>query len=124
MVDDDPDFVEMLTGGLREDPTEYDIESAGDGYDALVKVGTFTPHLLIRDLYMARLDGFQVCRPLKRNPDTVGIRIVAITGHPGETTFSAAMTAGADRCLTKPVEPDELRQEIGELLDSPARGAS
>ncbi|MFQ5520178.1 MAG: response regulator, partial [Candidatus Methylomirabilia bacterium] len=67
IVDDDPNSLAAMVEALSWEQG-YKVESALDGYEGLIKVGTFQPHLLILDLRMPGLDGFQVCRRVKADP--------------------------------------------------------
>ncbi|MBI2460278.1 MAG: response regulator [Candidatus Rokubacteria bacterium] len=117
IVDDEPDVVELLVDVLAGDPRGFKIETAMDGYEALIKVGAFKPSVLILDIVMPRLDGVEVCRRLKAGPDTRGIRILGITGYPD--TIPRLLQAGADACLTKPLDVQELRRQVDRFLARP-----
>src|SRR5262249_15763552 len=80
VVDDEPLVVAMLVDLLSEGP--FTIETATDGYEALVKVGTFRPAIIVLDAVMPGLDGIEACRCLRRLPETRDIRILGVTGHP------------------------------------------
>ena len=112
LVDDEPLVVEMLRDLLADGPCA--IETAADGYEALVKVGTFRPALIILDVVLAGLDGIEACRCLRRLPETRGVRILGVTGHP--SMVPVLLGAGADACATKPLDVDVLCQEIKRLL--------
>jgi len=114
VVDDEPEIVDLLVEVLARDPRGFKIETASDGYEALIKVGAFKPSVLILDVVMPRLDGVEVCRRLKASPETRGIKILGITGYPD--TIARLLAAGADACLTKPVDLGRVRQEVERLL--------
>ncbi len=116
VVDDEPDIVDLLVGFLAQDPRGFKLETATDGYEGLIKVGTFRPSLLILDVLMPRLDGIRVCRHLKANSETRGIKILGITGFPDN--IPPLMEAGADACVTKPLDFALVRQELERLLPS------
>ncbi len=114
VVDDEPDVVGLFMEFLAGDPRGFKLETATDGYEALIKVGAFRPSLLLLDILMPRVDGVEVCRRLKADPETRAIKILGITGHPD--SIPALLEAGADACLTKPVDLGRLRQEAERLL--------
>lgn len=114
VADDDPEVLDYLADVLRAHPRHFKVETAADGYEALIKTGSFRPALLILDLAMPRIDGVQVCRTLKSVPLTAGIRILGVTGHPDRV--HDLMAAGADGCLVKPVRPARLELELARLL--------
>src|SRR5438128_2548327 len=73
IVDDEPRFLDSLAEALRWSG-RYKVEVASDGYEGLIKVGTFRPHILILDIRMPGLDGFQVCRRIKTDPMTQSMK--------------------------------------------------
>ena len=119
VVDDEADQREILMRRLRKiDPT-WLLDEAGDGYEAGIKIGTIRPDLVVLDLMMPRVDGLSLCRSIRANPDTRSIRILVVTGDPREQARERALEAGADLCLSKPIDLDRLRQEISRLLGRP-----
>jgi len=112
LVDDEPLVVQMLRDLLADEA--FAIETAADGYEALVKVGTFRPALIILDVVLAGLDGIEACRCLRRLPETRAVRILGVTGHP--SMVPVLLGAGADACVTKPLDVDVVCQEIRKLL--------
>jgi excisionase family DNA binding protein len=120
IVDDDASLVDTLWEALSWEG-RYKVEVAHDGYEGLIKVGSFAPRLLILDLRMPGLDGFQVCRRVKADPATRDTRILAITGHGGTSTREQILEAGADGFLTKPISLNDLHQEIARLIGPPPR---
>lgn len=124
VVDDDPGVVDMLRLALEQEG--YEVETAADGYEAGLKMATFKPHLLILDLVMPRLNGFELCTRVKVDPLTRHVNIIAITAYVTEGNLEQAIAAGADVCLGKPFHTDELLREVGRLLNqktSPANQA-
>jgi len=115
IIDDDKTLLESMVEALTWDRT-YKLETASDGYEGLIKVGTFHPHLLILDLRMPGLDGFQVCRKVKADPVMRSAKILAITGYPEGDARERIMRAGADGFLEKPFELTALRAEVARLL--------
>ena len=99
------------TIGLR-DP-QIAIEIACDGFEAGAKVESFRPHVLLLDLMMPGIDGFEVCRRLRARPTLSHVRIVAMTGYPSSENIERIMRAGADACLPKPLDPERLLAELG-----------
>jgi two-component system response regulator VicR len=122
VVDDDPELLRVFTGILSTHPRLPIVETAADGYDALIKVGIFKPSVLILDIVMPKLDGLEVCRRLRSSPETRGINILAITGR--SDMVEGVMAAGADACLTKPFGLDSVNEELERFLGSPERAFS
>ena len=116
VVDDETDQREILMRRLRRIDSTWLLDEAADGYEAGIKIGTNRPDLVVLDLMMPRIDGLALCRSIRANPDTRSIRVLAITGDPGEPARARALQAGADACLPKPVGFDRLRRELSRLL--------
>lgn len=115
VVDDEPQLVDMLVEFLTHHPRGFKIETASDGYEALIKLGSLRPALLILDVMMPKLDGIEVCRHLRSNPETRAIRILGVTGYPAAAP--ELLAAGADAVLVKPLALDEIESHVGRLLD-------
>lgn len=114
VVDDNPLVVETFLDFLSSDPRGFKLETATDGYEALIKVGSFKPSLLILDVVMPKLDGIEVCRRLKANRETLDMKILGVTAYPDK--IPEILEAGADATLTKPFELRLLKQELDRLL--------
>jgi excisionase family DNA binding protein len=126
IVDDDASLRGTVAQALSLEP-RYRVEVAADGYEGLIKVGTFRPHLLVLDVRMPGLDGFQVCRKVKDDPVTARTRILAITGFAGGSARERLLAAGADSFLQKPLQTDALCTEVARLLGvyrSPSRSGN
>ncbi len=115
IVDDDPRVLDLLVVALGLEQG-YKVEAAQDGYDGLIKVGTFRPHLLILDLRMPGLDGFQVCRRVKANPATHSTKILAITAYAEGNARERILEVGADGFLQKPFQLAALQAEVARLV--------
>jgi excisionase family DNA binding protein len=114
IVDDEPLVVAMLVDLLSGGP--FTVETATDGYEALVKVGTFRPAVIILDAVLPGLDGVEACRCLRRLPETRDIRILGVTGHP--SVAPVLRGAGADACVSKPLDPNLVVRELERLAAS------
>jgi excisionase family DNA binding protein len=115
IVDDDASLRGTVAQALSLEP-RFRVEVAGDGYEGLIKVGTFRPHLLVLDVRMPGLDGCQVCRKVKEDRVTSRTRILAITGFAGGGARERLLAAGADGFLQKPLQVDALYAEVARLL--------
>ncbi|MBI5560543.1 MAG: response regulator [Deltaproteobacteria bacterium] len=117
ITDDEPAIIEFLRGALavKKGKDFYEIETAGDGYEALIKVGSFNPDLLILDIRMPRINGLEVCRRLRSDETTRGIKILAITAF-GNEEIQKVIEAGADYCLPKPLNLAEVTRWVEKLL--------
>ncbi len=117
VVDDQQDFVDLALEALRELVPGARIDGASGGYEALLKIGSFQPHLLVLDLRMPGLDGFEMCRRVKEAPATKGTKIVAMTGFEDDQAEQLALTCGADAFVTKRAGLGTLGRRIVSLLD-------
>jgi excisionase family DNA binding protein len=115
VVEDDPALRPMIGEALRR-ASRHRVETAADGYEGLIKVGTFRPHLLILDVRMPRLDGYEVCRTIKDDPATYGTVILAVTGYGDGAVRERLLAAGASGYLEKPLAPPLLLSEVERLL--------
>jgi two-component system OmpR family response regulator len=120
IVDDDGALLETLSEALTVDG-RYKVELAQDGYEGLIKVGSFSPDLLLLDIRMPGLNGFQVCRRVKADPRAGVTRILAMSGHGGELAREQILEAGADGFLEKPIGLERLQAEVVRLLAPAAR---
>lgn len=120
VVDDEPVIVEIISRSLEDDGDGYKIETAVDGYEAGYKLGRFCPDLVIMDLMMPGMDGFELCRRIRANPTTHDTKVLAITGYPGGNTLQQIYDLGADLCLVKPLQLRQLRREVARLLTDEA----
>ena len=115
IVDDDPLIQDLLTKMLSKDG--YQTEVAADGFDAGFKIKDFEPGLIILDLIMPGMNGFEVCRRVKENSEASHMKILAITGYDTKENREKIMEAGADGYLAKPLEREILLQHVEGLLN-------
>ncbi|MFA4956186.1 MAG: response regulator [Candidatus Methanoperedens sp.] len=113
VVDDEISSVELLTGILNKD---YEVIAAYDGNEALLKVKTNFPDLILLDIMMPDINGFDVCRLLKDDEKTMSIPIVMVTALNRKEDRIKAIEAGADDFLNKPVDMDILYAKVKSLL--------
>ncbi|MCX9081394.1 MAG: response regulator [Candidatus Methanoperedens sp.] len=113
IVDDDPINIELLEGYLSK---EYDILKAFDGNEALIIVESNPPDIILLDLIMPGINGYQVCKKLKDDPKTNHIPIVIVTSLHETEDRNKAIEAGADDFITKPFDIIELIVRVKSLL--------
>ena len=113
IVDDEPFNVELLEGYLSKD---YDILKAYNGNEALLIVGTTPPDLIILDIMMPVMDGYEVCSRIKGDEKTISIPIVIVTALNEKEAKKKAINAGADDFLNKPIDIIELTVRVKSLL--------
>ena len=98
------------------------VRTATDGYEGLIQVGAFHPDLLVLDIRMPRLDGFEVCRRLKARPDTASVRILAVTAYPDGGVRERIFECGADDMIEKPFVIEKFQDRVRTCSSrSPAR---
>ena len=93
----------------------YTVTWAGDGLEGVEAVKRERPAVVLMDLGLPVMDGWEATRALKANPETAGIPVIALTAHALSTDRDAAMAAGCDEYETKPVELDRLIEKIEAL---------
>lgn len=113
IVDDDEQIASFLTELLSEAAEPIVVESAYDGFEAGRRVHGFRPHVILLDLMMPGMDGFEVCRTLKQDMTTRNTRIIAMTGYPSPENIERILNAGAEVCLSKPLDRDAVYNAIG-----------
>ncbi|OHB78996.1 MAG: two-component system response regulator [Planctomycetes bacterium RBG_16_64_10] len=114
IADDNEPNVELMEVYLSD--LDCATQIAVDGRDTLEKVASFQPHLILLDIMMPKLSGFEVCKQLKSNKATSGIMILMVTAlnEPGD--IERAVDAGADDFLSKPVNKIELLKRVEIML--------
>jgi diguanylate cyclase (GGDEF)-like protein len=110
VVDDDPDIARFVEVNLRS--AGYDVSVASDGVEALEKAGTLRPDLVLLDVMMPLIDGFEVAQRLRRNPQTASTSIIMLTAKALSTDKVLGLTAGADDYIIKPFDPIELLARV------------
>jgi excisionase family DNA binding protein len=112
IVDDDPKQLSALKRLLKSYKERLEARYATNGIDALVQVGSFKPHVVLLDVYMAELDGIEVCRRLKDNPQTEDMKIIMVTGQVTPEIEKSALEAGAHECINKPINLEALLEKL------------
>ena len=116
VVDDDPIIVETIVQSLEEDEHDYEVISASDGFEAGIQVSHFKPHLLILDIMMPDIKGYEVCKKIKGDEETKDIKIIVLSAYLDEEKFKKMKEHGADVCFSKPLPLPQLKEEVARLL--------
>ena len=116
IVDDEVDILDMLEDLLHSGDAVVEVARAKTGVEALLMIGERKPELLILDLRMPGMNGYEVCRKLKSNPGTQNIRIAAISGDHSTAVKERILETGADLFFTKPIDVVEFRAQCYKLL--------
>jgi excisionase family DNA binding protein len=117
IVDDEAGIREVLAEHMTTRARPYDVMTAADGFEAGRLVATFRPDVVLLDLRMPGIDGFQVCRTIKDDPGSSCALVIAMTGYHTPETETRVLECGAIRCFAKPVEPSALSGFIDSVLD-------
>ena len=121
IVDDESYIVTSLSYVMKN--AGFEVDSAGDGEEALEKVKSKAPDLVILDIMMPKLDGFEVCKQIRANPDWNSVRIIMLTAKGRDSEREKGLELGADDYLTKPFSTRDILQRAKDVLAA-ARVAS
>lgn len=113
IVDDDEQFSHYLSEVLSRQGDDIEVSVAHTGFEAGYQAREFKPEVILLDLMMPTLDGFEVCKILKMDRRTSHIRVVAMTGYYSHENVQRILDLGAAQCLSKPFEVDELLEAVG-----------
>jgi two-component system phosphate regulon response regulator PhoB len=113
-VDDEPEAVELVEFNLKQ--AGYVVTTAVDGAEALKKARTQTPDLIVLDVMLPEMDGFELCKALRNEPPTATTPILMLTAKAAEIDRVLGLELGADDYLTKPFSPRELLLRIKKIL--------
>ena len=116
IADDNPQGVELLEAYLST--SDYEIETASDGDETLRKVKQWHPDLILLDVMMPKISGFEVCKRLRADPATHDIGVLMITALDQPSDIERAVEAGTDDFLTKPINKTELLLRVRSVLKS------
>lgn len=114
LVDDEVDFVDIVR--TRLEANNFEVSVAYDGEEALEKVKEDRPDLIILDIMMPKINGFDVCRKLKTDQNYKDIPIIMLTAKFQANDIKFATAMGANAYITKPFEPQALLEEMRALL--------
>lgn len=114
VVDDSPTDLKLMTAPLRA--KGYHIITAENGEDAVQMANSRKPDLIVLDVILPKMNGFQVCRQLKASPDTSHIKILMLTNKTTESDRFWGKKQGADDYMTKPFEDEQLVNSVISLL--------
>jgi CheY-like chemotaxis protein len=115
VVDDDKGIRQMLIEALTLD-RQYLVEEAANGIEASIKLGTYRPDLLILDIFMPEMDGLEVCRIIKTEPELADMQVIITTGHPEHVKLDEVVQMGFTRIFSKPFDLWDLVKAVESIL--------
>ncbi len=115
-VDDEPNIVRLIQVNLEREG--YTVETANNGAQALAKIKANRPDLLVSDVMMPEMDGFELLANVRRDPALADLPIIMLTAKAQDKDVMEGYTRGADMYLTKPFNPNELKQFVKRILQS------
>lgn len=114
LVEDEEDILELVTYNLGKEG--YQVESVTSGEEALQRIRSSPPDLVLLDLMLPGVDGLEVCKAIKSNPDTKGLSIIMLTARSEEADIVTGLELGADDYITKPFSRRVLLARVKAVL--------
>jgi len=114
IADDEPNIVVSLEFLMKQ--KGYVVKVVDNGQDALAAVGEFAPDLVLLDVMMPRLSGYELCQKVRENPAWSGIRIIMLSAKGRDVEVTKGIAVGADAYVTKPFSTKDLLAKVAELL--------
>ena len=116
VVEDSVTQRQMISDLLKESGLNASVVSVGDGVEALEQIQTQPPDIVVLDIVMPRMNGYEVCRQIKTDPNTENVPVIMCSSKGEEFDKYWGMKQGADAYIAKPFEPTELIGTIKQLL--------
>ena len=114
IADDEPNIVVSLEFLMKQ--KGYVVRVVTNGEDALHAVGEFGPDLILLDVMMPRLSGYDLCQKVRENPAWAGIRIIMLSAKGRDVEVNKGMAVGADAYVTKPFSTKDLIAQVAQML--------
>jgi DNA-binding response OmpR family regulator len=114
IVDDEPNLVLALEHLMKKEG--YGIRVASDGELAVAAAGEYQPDLILLDIMMPKMDGYEVCQRIRANPALRDVAIIMLTAKGREVEREKGLALGADLYITKPFSTREVVQKVKEIL--------
>ena len=115
VVDDDYAIRQMLIEALTMD-RQYLVEEASNGIEASIKLGTYRPDLLILDIFMPEMDGLEVCRNIRSEPELSEMKVIITTGYPDHPKLDEVVELGFINIFSKPFDLLKFIKDIQKIL--------
>ncbi|MBN1595769.1 response regulator [candidate division FCPU426 bacterium] len=114
IVDDEPAIGRLLKMTLSVEG--YDVHTATSGFEALEQAASWKPQLVVLDVMMPGLHGYDVCRKLKAESHTKGIKIIFLTARGNPADVKEGFAVGGDDYIVKPFDPEELLEKVKVMM--------
>lgn len=114
LIEDDENITELVRYNLER--SDYEVECTADGEEGLVRATDETPDIVLLDWMLPNLSGLEICRRLRRNPETANVPIIMLTARAEEPDRIRGLETGADDYVTKPFSPKELIARMQAVL--------
>jgi CheY-like chemotaxis protein len=114
VAEDERDIREFLAMALEV--SGFHVVEARNGEEAIALAASHTPDLILLDIRMPKVTGFQACEALKSDPNTKDIPIIFLSAYANHDEIQQGLALGADEYLTKPIGPDVLTQRVTDVL--------
>jgi len=114
IVDDDAMNIDILMDSLED---EYDVKAAESGEEALEIIPDYKPNLILLDIMMSGIDGYEVCRRIRADDTYKSVKIILISGRAMENERQKGFSVGADDYITKPFDVDDIAEKIRALKE-------
>ena len=118
LIVEDEETVLTLLSNLFSFFKEYEIILARDGEEALNVIMDNTPDIVLLDIQLPKINGYELCEAIKSNPATADIKVLMLTGLAQDYNLQEALRAGANACMTKPFSAKAIVEKVAELLSS------
>lgn len=116
VVDDDPAVVENISVSLSGESPNYEVESAGDCFEAGLKVQSFKPDAVILDIMMPGISENWACRQIKTNPDTKDTKVLVLSDYLDQDIFHRMEKSGGGICFCNPVDLSRIKEGLDNIL--------
>ncbi|HQR11974.1 MAG TPA: response regulator [Casimicrobiaceae bacterium] len=114
IADDEPNIVVSLEFLMKQ--KGYVVKVVTNGEDALAAVGDFAPDLILLDVMMPRMSGYDVCQKVRENASWAGIRIIMLSAKGRDVEVNKGIAVGADAYVTKPFSTKDLMAQVAQML--------
>jgi DNA-binding response OmpR family regulator len=115
IVDDEENIVISLEFLIEQ--AGYELQIAKNGEEALAQVASFAPDLMLLDVMMPKINGFEVCRRVREMPEGQQLKIIMLTAKGREVEITKGLAMGADTYITKPFSTKELMAQVRQMLN-------